>query len=63
VGSRKRVRILCSCFHYGGTEDVQQRSGHRRTSAMGDNVYRADARIREDRRIKPGGFHVIHFAG
>jgi hypothetical protein len=29
---------------------------------VGDNVYRADARIREDRRIKPAGFHVKYFS-
>jgi hypothetical protein len=30
---------------------------------MGDNVYRADARIGEDKRIKPAGYPVKHFAG
>jgi len=56
------VGILCSGFHYGGADaDVHQRAGHRRTSAMGDNVYRSDGRIREDRRIKPAGLHVNTF--
>jgi hypothetical protein len=40
----------------------QKRAGLQNTSTMDDNVCRADARIREERRIKLTGIHARHFA-